>query len=329
MRIAITGGTGFIGRHLVEHLLERGEKVRVLTRRADLVRRLWATPNVEPWVGDLTVPETLGDFAMNARVVYHLAGEIRDATRFHQVNVTGTKNLLKVCRHQELERFVYLSSTGVMGASGTGIINESMPCHPQSDYEKSKYAGEMEAVAASKKLQTPVTILRPPNVFGEGRRQNGDLWLAWLRAIQKGRFRFFGRGNPVANYVYVGDVVRGCLLVTERKEAVGGVYIVSDPCSLRDFVSSAAQFLGVETPGTLPIWLGYALAVVLEGVGRMAGFSPPLTVNRVRALTNRLSYSSEKLRKELGFTPAFGWREGLRRTVKWYRHNSHLPFSRS
>jgi nucleoside-diphosphate-sugar epimerase len=271
------------------------------------------------------MPETLRGFATNTRVVYHLAGEARDTDSFNVVNVAGTKNLLEACHGQKLERFVHLSSTGVIGASGAGVVDECTPCHPRSAYERSKYAGEQIVLALSKKSQVPATVIRPPNVFGEERPQNGDVWLAWLTAIQKGWFRFIGIGDSVANYIYVGDVVRACMLLAETDEAVGEVYIVSDSCSLRDFVGATAEFLGVNMPGNLPTWLAYTLAVGFEVAGKVAHFSPPLTVRRVRALTSRIVYSSDKLRRELGFSPVVGWREGLRRTLEWYRQQGLLP----
>ena len=324
MLAAITGGTGFIGRHLVTSLVEQGIRVRVLTRRPEILRRLWPRGDVKPWVGDLTMPETLRGFPTSARVVYHLGGEARNTDYFNVVNVTGTKNLLEACYDQKLKRFVHLSSTGVIGASGAGVIDECTPCHPRSAYERSKYAGEQMVLALSKKFHILGTVIRPPNVFGEERPQNGDLWLAWLTAIQKGWFRFVGTGDSVANYIYVGDVVRACLLVPESDKAAGEVYIVSDSCSLRDFVGAAAEFLGVNMPGNLPTWLAYTLALGFEAAGKVANFSPPLTVGRVKALTNRVVYSSDKLRLELGFNPAVGWREGLHRTVEWYKQNKLL-----
>lgn len=324
MLAAVTGGTGFIGRHLVTSLVKHNARVRVLTRRPEIVGRFWPKGDVEPWAGDLTVPKTLRGFVNNARVVYHLAGEARDTDCFDVVNVAGTRNLLEACYDQKLTRFVHLSSTGVIGARFAGVVDECTPCHPRGAYERSKYAGEQMVLALSKKSQVPATVIRPPNVFGEGRPQNGDLWLAWLRAIQKGRFRFFGTRDSVANYVYVGDVVRACLLVASSEKATGKIYIVSDSCPLRNFVGAAAEFLGVGMPGTLPIWFGYAAAAAFEITGKLASFSPPLTVSRVRALANRWMYSSKKLREELGYEPDVGWREGLRRTVEWYKRNKLL-----
>jgi nucleoside-diphosphate-sugar epimerase len=325
MIAAVTGGTGFIGRHLVNSLIAKGIHVRLLTRRPKILKTLWPKGFVEPWGGDLTKPESLRGFVHNARIVYHLAGETRDAKTFNMVNVTGTKNLMETCYEQKITSFVHLSSTGVFTANGANVVDENTPCHPRNAYGRSKYAGEQIVFSLSKKLHIPVTVIRPPNVFGEERSQTGDVWLSWLTAIQKGRFRFIGTGDPVANYIYVGDLVLACLLVAESDKTVGKVYVVSDPCSMRDFVGAAAEFLGVKMPGNIPSLLAYILAGGFEIAGRVAHFSPPLTLDLVRALTNRSVYKGEKIRKELGFTPLVGWREGLRRTIAWYRQNKLLP----
>jgi nucleoside-diphosphate-sugar epimerase len=259
--------------------------------------------------------------------VYHLGGEIRNAAAFNAVNAVGTQNLLATCQGTKLERFVHLSSTGVMGASGAGSVNESTPCHPKNEYERSKFTGEQIVLTACKKYQVPVTVLRPTIVFGEGSNKDHDSLARWLYTIQKGWFRFTGSGDAVANYVYVGDVVQACLLVAKNAKATGKVYIVSDSCSLCDFVSTATEFLGVKMPGKLPTWLAYILAGGFQMAGKVARLSPPLTVGRVKALRNRVVYSSDKIRKELGFSPTVGWREGLRRTIEWYRKNKLLPLA--
>ena len=327
MITAVTGGTGFIGRHLVNSLIKQDIHIRLLTRRPDIPQQLWPKGEIEPWAGDLTVPETLRGFADKARVVFHLAGEIRDATTFNAVNAMGTKNLLATCQGTKLERFVHLSSTGVMGASGTGFVDESTSCHPKNEYEKSKYAAEQIVWNAFKEFHIPVTIIRPTIVFGEGPNKGRDSLAQWLYAIQKGWFRFIGTSEVVANYVYVADVIQACLLVAKNDKSMGEVYIVSDSCSLRDFVGAATEFMGVKMPGSLPRWLAYILSVGFELLAKVSPFSPPLTINRVRALTSQVQYSSDKIRKELGFSPTVGWREGLHRTIEWYRKNKLLPLA--
>lgn len=322
--VCVTGGTGYLGQHLVSKLLKRGTHIRVLTRRPETVRSLWPLGRVEPWQGDLAISERLRGFTENAEVVYHLAGETRDVSHLNLVNVMGTKNLLEACCCKKIKRFVHLSSVGVIGARGEGKVDESAPCRPRNKYQKSKYASELVVLAAFKNLRLPVTIVRPSIVFGEGIKQGHDSFAAWLKTIRKGWFRFIGSRDAVANYVYVEDVVQACLGLADSLESVGKVYIVSDSCSMHTFVGSAAEFLGAKMPGNMPVWLAYGLSIGLEMTGKVVNFSAPLTVSRVRALRSRVVYSSDKLREELPFKPVVGWREGLRRTIEWYKRNNLL-----
>lgn len=324
MVVGVTGGTGFIGRHMVNELVHQDVQVRVLSRRPDFVRHLWAAGNLEPWEGDLSRPDTLSGFIRDVRLLYHLGGEISESNYFEITNVIGTKNLLEACCDQRPKKIVYLSSVGVIGASGKGVVDELTPCNPKNAYEKSKYAGELSALGICDKFGIPVTVIRPSIVFGEEASTRHDSFAAWLRAIEKGRFRFIGTCDAVANYIYVGDFVRACLLAGESDKAAGEVYIASDPCSMRDFVFAATEFLGTRMPGTIPTWLAYGIALGFEAAGRLVHFSPPLTVSRVKALTSQVVYSSDKLHSELGFSPAVGWREGLRRTIEWYKRSDLL-----
>ena len=322
--VCVTGGTGFVGQHLVSCLVRDGEQVRVLTRHPEVVRRLWPKDSVEPWPGDLTMAETLRGFTDKASVVYHFGGEIQDARYFEAVNVAGTRNLLKACCQQKILRFVHLSSVGIIGADGAVAIDETSPCHPQNAYEKSKHNAELIVLDAFSTMQLPVIIIRPTIIFGEGLRRGHDSFAAWMKAIETGRFRFIGSNDAVANYIYVKDVVEVCLRLADTVKAIGQVYIVSDSCSIRAFVGAATGFLGVKMSGNIPTWLAYVLAIGFETVGRLTGFTSPLTLNRIKALRSQVKYSGDKVMQDLGFFPEVGWYEGLRRTIKWYKQNKLL-----
>jgi nucleoside-diphosphate-sugar epimerase len=323
-KVLVTGATGFVGRHLVNKLLAVGQSVRVLTRDKSKALHLWGG-SVDIVVGDLTDRDSLKSIAKDIDIVYHLAGEIKEKEKFYKVNVEGTKNLLQVCLGSEISKFVHFSSAGVTGPSAGKVVDERTPCNPISDYERSKYEGERIALDFWAKFGMPVTIVRPTIIFGEGRKRGADSFATWLTMIQKRRFWFIGSGDYVANYIYVGDVVEACMLIAKRSDAIGEVYIVSDPCTMREFVGTIADILDVKYPRmSIPRPLAYLIAANLQIISRIAGFSPLLTVNRVRALTNPTLYSAEKIRKELGFIPPLGFREGLRRTIQWYRDNGIL-----
>ena len=320
-RILVTGGTGFIGRHLVDQLLVEGASVRVLTRGSRPMAENWGS--VEIAVGDLRNASSLGAAVQGCRLVYHLAGELRDPAHFQATNIEGTQHLLTACQAGLVEEVVILSSVGVMGVRKPGSANENTACHPRNAYEKSKYAAEQLALAWSTRTDIPVTVLRPTTVFGEGTRANSDSMLSWMRAIQSGHFVIFDE-KAIANYVYVGDLVAACRRAAHARAK--GVFIISDSCLLTEFVAAVAGALGTAAPTrVVPLPLGYAVALCMQALGRLLPSNfPRLTVARVRALSSRTRYCSAQVGSALNWHPAFGYRVGLQRTVIWYRQSGLL-----
>lgn len=320
-RILVTGGTGFIGQHLVDKLLAEGASVRVLTRGSRSLAKKWA--NVEITAGDLRSASSLGVAVQGCRIVCHLAGELRDPVHFQATNVEGTKHLLAACQSSLVEEVIIQSSVGVMGVRKPGSANENTTCHPRNPYEKSKYAAEQLALAWSTRTNIPVTVLRPTTVFGEGTRAYGDSMLSWMKAIQSGHYVNFDE-KAIANYVYVGDVVAACLRAAHSRAK--GVFIISDSCLLTEFVAAVAGALGIATPTrVVPLPLGYAVAFCMQALGRLLPSNfPRLTVGRVKALSSRTRYCSTQVENALKWHPEIGYRVGLERTVSWYRQSGLL-----
>ncbi len=319
----VTGATGFIGRRLVQRLLGERFQVRVLTRREGGLPEDWVD-RVDVRHGDLSDQQTLLRHVIGCRRVFHLAGELRDEARMQPVNVKGTENLLNACESARIEHVVHLSSVGVIGARGSRTVNESTACTPRGEYEQSKYAAERLALDWATRTAIPLAALRPTIVFGEKplAAATPDSMLAWLRAIQAGRFVFMGR-EAVANYVYVGDVVEACLVAAGKR--LTGEHIVADSCPLSDFVARMAHALKCAEPRLrLPTTAGYALAV-LFGLGTsVLGRRNPLTIGRVRALSSRTRYDASRLRSTAGWRPTTGWAGGIDLTVAWYREGGLL-----
>ena len=321
-RVLVTGATGLVGRALVASLLADDQPVRILTRGSRALPLAW-TERVEVCAGDLTRPDTLAAAVDGCGGLYHLAGELRDESRVHAVNADGTGHLLEAARHAGLSHVVHMSSVGVMGIDRPGPVDETTDGAPQNAYERSKREGEQLAQSWSASTGVPVAVLRPTSVFG-GREGGGpDSILALLRAIASGRFLFVGRG-AAANYVYVDDVVAAARAAAARVAAA--TMIVADPAPLTDFVAAAAEALDVPPPRrAMPRPLAFATAVALEAVGALAGRPVPLTRARVRALSTRTVFRSTRIEAVLGWRPAVGYREGLRRTVDGYRGIGQLP----
>jgi dihydroflavonol-4-reductase len=322
MPVLVTGGTGFLGRNLVDRLLTDGRRVRVLTRDASRAPRTWSG-RVEMELGDLRDSGSVRRAVADVSVIYHLAGEVHDSTLFEAVNIGGVQAIFEEAERSGVVKVVHLSSAGVTGASGHGTVTESTPCHPSNDYERTKYRGEQVVSAFVSRGKIKAVVLRPTIVFGE--EKNGkDSLLEWLSAIQAGRFAFVGR-RGIANYVYVQDVIDACVKAAEANSSPFETYIVGDSTAVQEFVHAAAAALDTRPPqATVPVWLAYGIAAGMETGRRLFGTPAPLTISRVRTLSSNVMFSAEKLHGHLGWVPRVGFRQGLRRTVAWYRQCGKL-----
>jgi len=321
--VLVTGATGFIGRHLTERLLQEGATVRVVTRDRSRVPLLWAG-RVEVITGNLLNQGVREQATQGVSLIYHLAGETRDKAAMRAVNVEAVRALLTTAAEVGVKRIVHLSSVGVIGAEGRGVVTEDTPCRPKSEYERTKFEGEQAVLALAQEGRCSAVVVRPAIVFGEGVTRSRDSFLEWLRAINSGQFMFLGR-NAVVNYVYVGDVVEAMRQLADYSATGAEVFLAADPAPMRDFVEAAAQALGVPMPNkTMPLWLAYTAGACLQLANRVLGTPAPLTLSRVRALSSRCLFSGDKLQTRVGVTLLFGYRQGLLRTVRWYRERGAL-----
>lgn len=300
MIAAVTGGTGFIGRRLVERLSAKFSEVRVLSRSAT------SLAGARMVRGDAMAPPA--GFLEGADVVFHCAGDVRNEAAMRELHVEGTRRLLVAARGR-VARWVQLSSVGAYGqALREGTVDETAPLAPVGTYESTK--AEADAlVAAERELST--VILRPSIVFGPG-MPNRSLYQL-VTAVDRGWFCYIGR-DAVATYVYVDDVAQA-LVSCGTEPRAAGVYNLSDDRPLEEFVGRIAAELGRPSPSCrVPESLARMAAHML---GRAPGF--PLSVSRVDALTRRVRYSCERIQRELGYRFGVSIEEGLRRFVADWR----------
>lgn len=323
MTILVTGATGFIGRHLVEKLLECGSSVRVVTRDPDRLPSQWRGC-LEVVAGSLLDKGVPKAATKGVGLVYHLAGEIRDPSSMRAINVEAVRDLLEAAALAGVKRIVYVSSVGVIGAVEPGVVTEETPCRPRTPYEWTKLEGERIVLEFARSGKIEAMVLRPTIVFGDGVERNKDGFLEWLRAVQQERFVFIGK-KSVANYVYVGDVVEAMVRVAESPVRGSAIYIVADPAPMQDFVVAMAQALGVPPPTrSVPVWAAYLVGTGIETMYRLVGAPAPLTPARVRALSSETMFSGDKLRKQAGIVFPFGYQLGLQRAIQWYRDAGRL-----
>jgi nucleoside-diphosphate-sugar epimerase len=326
--VLVTGGTGFLGRHLVRALRTRGRRVRVLVRSparrptADLEQ---AGAELVP--GDLLDAESVRAAVDGADTVFHLAGRllqpgVPDAD-YERLHVEGTKTLLAACRASAVRAVVHCSTTGVLGPTGPAPAAEDAPARPSNVYERTKAEGERVALEAFRRDGVPVAVARPALVYGPG-----DLHLlAWFHAIDAGLYRVVGRGDNLLHPVFVGDVVEGLLQCAEQPRTRGRVYhlVGAQPVAIRDLAACIAGALGRSLPRVhLPASIASAAAAVLESLPGVPPSRLPITRSRVSFMTESRAYCGCRARDELGFVPLVDLRTGLERTVAWYRSEGLL-----
>ena len=316
MIVAITGGTGFIGRHLVTCLVKRGVQVRVLTRRPEITQRLWPRDNAKLWVGNLTGPvASLVRFVNGADLLYHCAAEIHNKDRMHEVHIRGTRNLIKAASGN-IGRWVQLSSVGVYGPHDTGMVTEQTPLNPVGVYEKTKTESDQLVINAARKGTFTCSILRPSNVYGPTMTNQSLFQL--IEMISKGLFFFIGKPGASANYIHVDNVAEALFQCGKMPRARGQIYNLSDHLTMEEFVAIIADELGQPMPRRrLP---EIPVRCIVKLLGRFPRF--PLTESRVNALTNRSLYSTEWIQHQLGYVPKISMENGLHQMVKAWKQAS-------
>jgi len=308
--VLVTGASGFVGRRLVERLLQGGASLRILQQETQPVPDRWRSL-ADIRSGDVLEPETLPDVVAGIEAVYHLAGEIRRPDLFDAVNRQGTQNLLDVCETHGVKRFIYMSSVGVIEpARNSGPARHSARGRAQGGYEKSKAEGETLALGRNREGRMKVVSLRPSIIYGEDRPAQGDSFHSLVRLIASGKFALFGR-QYFNSYVYVGDVAEAAVFVNEHPRTGGQAYIINEPIALEDFVQEIARLLGRRPIQTLPRAWGRLAEKVLRARGRYG------------SLYNRVPYDIKAL-SDIGFQMPFGYKIGLARTLAWYKAQQRL-----
>ena len=310
MIVAITGGTGFIGRKLVLRHLEQGDEVRVLSRSSPSKAGL---PDSLHWFcGDLSGASDLQAFADGADVLYHCAGEICDESRMAGVHVVGTRRLIKAASGR-IGRWVQLSSTGAYGRQREGVVTERTDLNPCGMYEVTKVESDTLVKAASSSGAFEHVILRPSIVYGPGMPNQSLCSLIYM--IQHGWFFFIGKPGASANYIHVDNVVEALVLCGQMPQATGQVYNLSDHCTLEHFVAIIAKLLGCGVSHIR--WTESHVRVLAKLFGRIPGV--PLTPTRVDALTSRVVYSNEKIEQELEYRHPIAMEGGLKDLVSYWQ----------
>ena len=311
--ILVTGGTGFIGSHLVESLLEKKQPFRVLARRPGSVKNAIASR------GDLATGEGVTGALEGVETVIHLAGTTKTIAPegYRLGNVVATENLARaIAAAGRPIRVVHVSSLAAAGPApdDAGGSEEDEP-RPVSLYGKSKLEGERRMRA----YVPEAAIGRPPVVYGP---RDTDVFQILKSASQGLALRIAG-GERWFSAIYVRDLVAGILLAAEASSPVGKTWFLahSTPLSFTEMISDIA-LASERTPRivTIPPAAAFAAGSCAEVFAKLTRKPGILSRDKVREMvSNRWVCATTRARNELGFEASTDFREGIERSVAWYR----------
>jgi NAD dependent epimerase/dehydratase len=320
-RILVTGADGFIGSHLVEHLVELGCDVRAfvfynsfnswgwLDEAAPAVRR-----SIDVFAGDIRDPHGVHTAMQGCDVVLHLAALIAIPYSYHSpdtyvdTNVKGTLNVLQAARALGVSRVVHTSTSEVYGSARFVPITEAHPLQGQSPYSASKIAADQMAYAFHASFQLPVATIRPFNTYGPRQSARAVIPTVITQIANGARELELGALHPTRDFNFVKDSCRGFVAVAQADAAVGEVINIGSnyEVSIGDTVHLIAQEMGVE----------------------VAVRSAQERLRPEASEVERLWADNDKARRLCDWVPDYagteGLRRGLRETIAWFRDPDNL-----
>ncbi len=322
----MTGGTGFIGSHLVEALLQRGIQVRCLLREKSGLKWLTGLP-IEAAFGDCGDKASLEGAVKEVDQIFHLAGVTKavEEKTYFEVNAFGTENLIRAClkNNPRIQKFIYLSSQAAAGPCRNGDKKrESDSCEPVSAYGRSKRKGEELALALAHEI--PLLILRPCAVYGPRER---DIYTFFKLLSRKIKPCLSGEDQHMS-LCYVEDIIQAILLAAQSCEPSGEIFFLSDG---QDYPTEEvgdvfAQAMGVKAFSIrIPEWTMMSLASFSEYFSKLSRRPPLLSKGKVEEILQRNWVCDiTKARTALGFEPCVPLRQGAELTYRWYKREKWL-----
>lgn len=326
MRILITGADGFIGSHLTEALVRAGYEVRAFVFYNSFNSLGWldqcsedVSGNFEVFAGDIRDPNGVRAAMKGCDAVLHLAALIAIPYSYHSpdtyvdTNIKGTLNVVQAARDLGVGKVVHTSTSEVYGTARSVPVTEDHPLQGQSPYSASKIGADQIAISFYTSFDTPIAILRPFNTYGP--RQSARAVIPTIiTQIASGKRKIkLGAVHPTRDFTYVTDTVAGFVAALGSDRSVGEVINIGSnfEISIGDTARAIADVMGAD------------IEILVDDQ----------RLRPEKSEVERLWASNDKARDLLGWTPAFGGREGFRRglgeTVAWFTNAAHLAAYKS
>lgn len=337
IKVLITGANGFIGSHIVELFCNSRIKVTCFVRK-DSNLKLIKDFDVEFKYGDIRDREALVEAFKGHDFVIHNAAYVKDwgdYKTFYQTNVEGTLNVLNACAVNGIKDVIITGTNAVYGEENSATIkNEEVPYNSHYRYFfdgifpcKLNYYRDTKCIATQKAVEFAsregmnLTVLEPVWVYGENGSET--VFLEYIKSAEQGVPVSPGSKRNKFHVVYAGDVAQAYYLAfCKRLKGVQRIIIGDQKCEFMDSIfSQFCECAGVKKPMLLPKWAVYPFSFLLELFYTIfnAPKAPLLTRGRVNMFYDNIEYSTSKAEQVLGFRSKHTLKEGIQKTVAWYK----------
>jgi nucleoside-diphosphate-sugar epimerase len=306
MKCLVTGATGYIGSALVKRLADEGYQVTGLVHHQ---QPLEIYRNVSYVKGDISDQASIIHLVRDVDVVFHCAGIVNEYSRkqeYYKVHVTGTKNLVEVCKHSHCRKFIFLSHIP---------YEFHQEKHP---YQKTKALAESYLINEFITHDFPVCVIRPGNVYGP----DAPTWVVRpLKAIQANRIALINHGVGVFLHTYLDNLIDALLLTLHSPSCLGEIIDITDgdnTITWGKYLNDLSMMIGKKSI-TRNISKPVALLIgkILMGFHVIFGGTPLVSPYAVEIFSNTTRVSIEKAHRLLGYTPRINYLEGMRRIRNW------------
>ena len=328
MIVALTGASGFVGSHIADELSKRGHTVRCMLRTSSDDRWLQNKP-YELRRCSFDDISSIADAIGDANAVIHTAGMIaaRSLEDFMEGNRNVTARMIaateRVAR-SGFQRFVHISSLAVCGPASSldTPLKEDSPLRPITPYGISKKAAEEVVLASAERL--PITIVRPPAVYGE----RDQATFPFFQAVHRGVIPLIGFSSKWVSLVYVRDLARGIVDALESNATIGKTYFISSDQFYtwkQIGTTTAAVMVKRAIPVVIPHTVVFAIAALSGWIGHLQGKAPVLDYHKGKDIIQRYWIcSNERARSDFGYRQEISLERGIADTINWYKEQGWL-----
>lgn len=305
MKALVTGANGFTGSHLVKALQQRGDSVIGLVRKSSDLTRLKDT-EIQLVTGDITDRNALRKAMQDVDTVFHTAAFVElglvDAEKMERANVEGTQAVLEIAKEMEISKMVYCSTIGIYGDTKGEVIDETFERTQEnfsSAYDSTKYEAQ-QLVDNYAVIGFPVVSVMPSGIFGADDPHYAPAFKLFLQ----GKLKLWAGGDRITGIVHVDDLVNAMILAAEKGER-GEHYIISaGEIPFREIFEIMSEKTGISTPVELPQPIIRLAGNILDPIGKLLSWNPPIGKERIHYLYDRcVRVDATKARKKLGWQP--------------------------